>query len=334
MPTHKINFAKGEVPQLSWWDNISIPEWKHLKNTRIELLDLDSIVYKNEKGQVVNTARALGVDGKNASNIRESFLSKGVNDSYLPGVVVRNTLEQVDGFTRGSVLDELYSPEDNPKWVFVVGDLAEGSSIEDAKDELGLGLNDHDPSLRSVPEDFKSRLKGWIDRKGKDAKVTVKECKEWVNNINHSFTNDRVNNIVNETLNAIETDKSMEPFGNVKAKKKAAELLNLKKNDVLAFDNKTGASFDKCFINLLKHYDKYNQFPSVVGYLTRTQSKDALSQRIKLKKNVDQMNATLRTMFKEYSAAQKRGEADDFEVMKLEGFLPQVIDGEDDIVTV
>lgn len=332
MPTHKIDFAKGEVPQLSWWDNISIPEWKHLKNTRIELLDLNSIVYKNEKGQVVNTARALGVDGKNASNIKESLLSKGVNDKYLPGVVIGDSLEQIDGFTRGSVLNELYSSADNPKWVFVVGDLAEGSSIEDAKDELGLGLNDHDPSLKSSIEDFKSRLNGWIDRQ--ERKVTIKECKEWVNSINNSFTDEKVATIVNDTLNAIETNKSMEPFGSVKAKKRAAELLNLKKNDVLAFDNRTGASFDKCVISLFKHYDKYNQFPTVVGYLTRTQSKDALSQRIKLKKNVDQMNSTLKTMFKEYSAAKDRGEEDEFEVMKLEGFLPQVLGREDDIVTV
>ena len=339
MSTHKINFSKGEVPELSWWDNLIIPKFNHLKNLELKILEVDSVVCKNEKGQVINTARALGVNKVNAANIKDNLVVKGVNTRYVPGVVIRDTLEMVDGFTRQSVLDELEQSE----WVYVVGDLAKGSTIEDAKDELGLGLNDHDPSLKSVPEDFRSRLRGWIERQDdydpeaeNPSIPTFKECKEWVNAIPNSFPADVINRIVSDTINGIETDFSMEPFDKVSAKRRGAKLLNLKKSDVLTFDNKSGASFDRCFIDLIKHYDKYNQFPVVVGFTNRTPSKDALSARIKMKKMVDSYNATIRSMFKEYRAAEKRGNAEEFEVIKLKGFLPQIIDGEDpdDIVTV
>ena len=87
-------------------------------------------------------------------------------------------------------------------------------------------------------------------------------------------------------------------------------------------------------IDIINHYGEYSQFPYVVAFTNRTASKDALSARIKMKDVVDKTNETLRSMFKEYRAAEKRGKADEFEVIKLKGFLPQVIDGEDDIVTV
>jgi len=339
MSVHKINFSKDEVPKLSWWDNLIIPKFNHLKNIELKILKVDSVVCKNEKGQVINTARALGVNKVNASNIRENLLAKGVNTDYIPGVVIRDTLELIDGFTRQSVLDELEQSE----WVYVVGDLAKGSTIEDAKDELGLGLNDHDPSLKSDNSDFRSRLRGWIERQDdydpeaeNPSIPTFKECKDWVNAISHSFTQESVSRIVSETINGIETDFSMESFDKVSAKKRGAKLLDLKKNDVLTFDNKSGASFDRCFIDLIKHYDKYNQFPVVVGFTNRTPSKDALSTRIRMKKMVDSYNETIRCMFKEYRAAEKRGDATEFEVIKLKGFLPQIIDGEDadELVTV
>lgn len=330
MSTHKINFSKGEVPELSWWDNLIIPKFNHLKNLELKILEVNSIVCKNKKGQVINTARAFGVNKVNAGNIKDNLLVKGVNTKYLPGVVIRDTLEMVDGFTRQSVLVELEQSE----WAYLVGDLAEGSTIEDAKDELGLGLNDHDPSMKSVPEDFQTRLTLWINRQ--DVKPTRQECENWVNSIPHSFTGKTVSNIVKNTINSIETNASMEPFDKVSAKKRGAKLLNITKNDVIAFDNKSGSSFDRCFIDLIKHYEKYNQFPSVVGFTNRTPSKDALSARIKMKETVDTYNETVRSMFKEYRAAEKRGDAAEFEVIKLKGFLPQIIGGEDpdDIVTV
>ena len=40
-------------------------------------------------------------------------------------------------------------------------------------------------------------------------------------------------------------------------------------------------------------------------------------------------NETIRSMFKEYRAAEKRGETAEFEVIKLKGFLPQIVDGEE-----
>ena len=138
MSTHKINFSKGEVPELSWRYNLIIPKFNHLKNLELKILEVNSIVCKNKKGQVINTARAFGVNKVNAGNIKDNLLVKGVNTKYLPGVVIRDTLEMVDGFTRQSVLVELEQSE----WAYLVGDLAEGSTIEDAKDELGLGLND------------------------------------------------------------------------------------------------------------------------------------------------------------------------------------------------
>ena len=329
MAHHKIEFPCG-VPELSWWEGMKIPTFRHIENLELKILDVDSIICTNLKGQVINTARAFGVDKVNAASIKENLEAKGVDSSYFPGVVL-DTNELIDGFTRQSVLVELKQQ----KWVYLQGKLATGSTIEDAKDEVGLGLNNHSPSKRATKDDFRARLRNYIDRQG-DRKVTKKECIDWVNAINHSFTQEGVDTIVNETLNAKETDCTMEPFTKVGAKNRGAKLLNLDRNDVVAFDNKSGASFERSVIDVINHYGEYSQFPAVVAFTNRTASKDALSARIRMKEVVDKTNETLRTMFKEYRAAEKRGKADEFEVIQLKGFLPQIIDGEsgDEIVTV
>ena len=51
-----------------------------------------------------------------------------------------------------------------------------------------------------------------------------------------------------------------------------------------------------------------------------------------MKLRVDTLNAGLRLMARNFNAADKRGEGDAYEFIKLEGFLPQIVDKEDEII--
>ena len=57
MAYHKIEFPCG-VPELSWWEGINIPEFKHIKNLQLKILDvIVMLVYQEEANFVVNKSK-------------------------------------------------------------------------------------------------------------------------------------------------------------------------------------------------------------------------------------------------------------------------------------
>ena len=337
MTFHNVEFPCG-LPSISWYTEIH-SEVKFRTCTVVEFqhLDVDSIICKNAKGQVINTARAVGTDNVNASGIKESFQVQGIDPQYLPPIVAitnndsnHYAYELVDGFTRQSVLEEIQQQ----KWVYLVVTIKEGFDIEDVKDELGLGCNNHTQSKRATSDDFKKRLIAWVNRTQTDTFYpNEKDCLKWFSNIPHSFPPQKVKKIVDAVLNSKRADETMESFSKVKAKKRGAELLGINPHSVVAFDNKSGASLERCLLDIIKYYDTYNSLPSAVGFTNRVASEYAHEVRQNMAESVDFVNSTFRLMFKEYKRAEQLGTEDSFEVIKLEGFVPQIIDAEEDLVT-
>ena len=125
-----------------------------------EIRACDSIIYTNENGQVVNIARSTGTDYDNRDKISTSIQSNGMQVDVLPPVIL-NDGTSVDGFTRGSALKKMGMEE----WIYLVVDLKNGCNIEDLKDEIGLGCNNHSPSKPATLDDFESAfVVGLIDK--------------------------------------------------------------------------------------------------------------------------------------------------------------------------
>ena len=332
MTFYNVEFPCG-LPLISWYTEIH-SEVKFRTCTVVEFqhLDVDSIICKNAKGQVINTARAVGTDTVNAAGIKESFQVQGIDPQYLPPIVAitsNDSYELVDGFTRQSVLEEIQQQ----KWVYLIVRIKEGFDIEDVKDELGLGCNNHTQSKKATSDDFKKRLIAWVNRTKSDTFYPdEKDCLKWFSNIPHSFPLVKVKKIIDSVLNAVDAEKTMESFSKPKAKKRGAELLGINPNSVVAFDNKSGASLERCLLDVVRYYDTYNSLPSAVGFTNRVGSQSARKVRQNMAEDVDFVNSTFRLMFKEYKRAEQLGTEDSFEVIKLEGFIPQIIDVEDDII--
>ena len=102
-----FNFGKGNKPKINWFPDPHGLQFSSVEIIGYELRKVSSVFTQNAKGQVLNTARSVGTDKVNAQGIRESFLSKGLCTSQLPPVILE-TGELIDGFTRNSVLLELY----------------------------------------------------------------------------------------------------------------------------------------------------------------------------------------------------------------------------------
>lgn len=316
-----------EVPEVSWWKNTKIPDFRTVKSLGYRVLPVSDVLYTNSTGQVNNTARSIGTDNVNYAALKNSFENQGINPNFLPPVVLQyeEKLELLDGFTRHSVLVD----KSQERFVYVVVELKEGFSLQDAQDEIGLGLNNHPQSKRHTLVDFKKRLKRWINSHSKE--VTSKDCIEWFNRIPNSFSDKEIVETVDKVLNEKLAAETTESFTNTTAKKRGAKLLKTNRV-VYAFDNKTGASLETCLGQVLKHYKENLEVPEVVGFTKKVAAEDLASVRLKMQEGADEFNESFRLLARNFLAADKRGEGDSYKVINLKGFLPQIVDIEDDII--
>ena len=319
-----------QVPNPGWWDNTPLPVFKTIDIIGYEVLPVNDINYTNEKGQVINTARQVGTDSQNALSLKNSFLNEGIDPSYVPPIVLRDkdgSLQLVEGFTRHSVFIDLAQE----KFVYVVGELRVGFTLEDVIDEVGLGCNNHPQSKRHTIKDFKTRLKRWVN--SQESMVTENECLKWFDGINHSFNAQQVAKAIDEVINDKLAAETTESLTKTTARQKGIKLLGIHPDDLLTFDNHTGASLDTCLVNIIKQCDSEGgRIPTVVGYTKKVPAEDVPLVRKSMKLRVDTLNAGLRLMARNFNAADKRGEGDAYEFIKLEGFLPQIVDKEDEII--
>lgn len=323
---HKFQ-APTECPKVEWFKDATKlgHKFKSIRVIRLEKRRVDSIITTNKHGQIVNTARAVGSDSVNKQDLIESFLSRGVLDDSLPPFILVSG-ELFEGFTRQDSLLEIGQQE----WIYVVCELNDGFTIEDAKDEIGLGLNDHVPSKRHNMNDFKKRLKKWINRRTNQGISTNEDdCQKWFNNICHSFTQKKVTGAIESVLEAEVAAESMTPFTKPNAIKKALKLTGLEK--VYAFDNKTGASFETMLMSMFREYDEFGVCSPCVSYLKDTIAENSFKQRLENEKKVELFNKVLvERLLPQYNLHKKNGTLDQFKPVHLIGHLPQMIDVETD----
>ena len=318
-----FNFGKGNKPKINWFPDPHGLQFSSVEIIGYELKKVSSVFTQNAKGQVINTARSVGTDKVNAQGIRESFLSKGLCTSQLPPVILE-TGELIDGFTRNSVLLDL-----NQEWfVYLVVRLKIGKTIDDAKDEIGLGLNDHLQQKPAKIEDFKKRLSQWILRQ--ETIPSRDDCLIWFGRINHSFSSQKVASAVDDVLKQQRSALTMESFNKTKAVNTAERLLKI--NNVVAFDNRSGASVPRAIHDVLLRSLSEGEKPVCVGFLNGVEAQNAKAAREDLVDKIDNVNLAANVFFRDYQKAVKQGKP--YKLIELVGFIPQIIDDEDDIIKV
>ena len=306
------------VPKLDWFKNLELPKFRTANVVGLEIRDCSSIIYTNDKGQEINVARSTGTDYVNRERIKTSIEVNGIQIDVIPPVILRDGTS-VDGFTRGGALKVL----EQEKWVYLVVGLKDGFSIEDLKDELGLGCNDHSPSKPSTEDDFEVRLRNWILRQ--ESSPTVQECMNWWNSISHSFSQKIVENRCNKVVNNIMASSSMVSFNKVEAETVAKKILKEKLPEnaaVIAINNGNKTYYQRAFFEALQVVSN-GKVPVPVGFLQNVTAEKADDERKKLTKNIAKLNKMFRV------AAERYNTDPTFELLSIEGFVPQALGAED-----
>ena len=327
--------SKCSVPPISLYArNCKIPKFRTFVNLEFVELELSQVDNTNEQGQEVNDARAQGTDKINRDDLRSSFLTKGIDTSIVPPIVVRAKNENDkfplgEGFTRYAA----HSLNEQNSIIFLIGDIVEGYDIEDFKDELGLGCNDHASSKKASSSDFETRLSKYIDRK-KD--VTRAMCFKWFDGIKNSLTDTNKTKIVDKVFDQKNASKTMESFDSKKAQNRVKLLTGIDTKHVAVLNNKTGASFETMLSNVMKYRTKYGKNPKVYGYLNCTSAADANKERNKMVNKFVKYNQTIRSIVQEANSVQLTDFEENDEIydfLTLDGFIPQVLNKEKTIIS-
>ena len=339
MSTYKKIEVPCDVPDLSWFSNFKFPNFKTANVIGLEIRDCDSVNYKNDKGQENNVARSTGTSHLNRDSIKESILSKGIQIDALPPVILEDGTS-IDGFTRGQALKSL----NQQKWVYTVVKLKDGVNIEDLKDEIGLGCNDHARSKPASTSDFEVRLKNWIVREySKGNEPTLVHCKNWWNNIPHSFEQKTVEKTCKKVLKALETLNNVESLNKKQAEDKAKDIFGNQidnKTEVIAINGSKITYLHRALIDTIEAIASGTKVKTV-AFLNNVVSDNFDDERAKLVEQMDALNSCLELAFKRYAVENLDVCEDDleelepFDFFSFEGFVPQIIDKEptDKLVT-
>jgi hypothetical protein len=300
------------TPKLEWFDDLEFPVFRTIRFLGLEIRHVDSIIYVNDKGQIVNLARETGTDNVNAAGIKSSLLSQGLCVSEVPPIILEDG-RLIDGYTRQSVIVDLKQD----KWVYLVAELNDGFSIEDAYDEVGLGANNHLTSKPATIKDFKKRLSAWINRQ--DSVPTLQDCLNWFNNIPHSFDAKQVKKACEDVINNHLTSVSMESFNAKTAATLGAEILGCQGKKVLAINNSNTTYFERVVYDQLMHFDETGSVAPVVGFLDKVSAEDAETHRKNLRKKAAKVNRAFAKLIVKYQ------EDPEFVFFPFEGCIGQQV---------
>jgi hypothetical protein len=208
--------------------SLDIPDFVCAEFEDIEVLKWNQLQIQ----QQANKARAGGVDTNNINGLIAEF-QKGYRVTELPPVVMilpNGKKELWDGYNRSNAAFEL-GIKDYP---FLVYRLKKNwaNRIEDAYDMVSLGANNHMVAKRHTINDFVLRGVCYCKRHGNT--MGKKQLKEWMNNIDHSFTPKQVSDIVDKIYQQSTIAVNIIPFIHPKnAQAKANEILGEDPNRVL-----------------------------------------------------------------------------------------------------
>lgn len=315
--SHFYPIKSSFTPRLEWFSTLEFPTFRTVRCLRLEVRDVDSIVYVNDKGQIINLARETGTDNVNAAGIKSSLLSQGLCVTETPPIILQDG-RLIDGYTRQSVIVDLKQS----KWIYLVVELNEGFTIEDAYDEVGLGANNHLTSKPATIKDFKKRLSSWINRQNNKAH-TLHDCITWFNNIPHSFDDKQVKRACEDVINKHLTSVNMESFNAKTASHLGAEILGRQGQKVLAINNSNTTYFERIVYDQLMHFDETGDVAPVVGFLDKVSAEDSDAQRKMLRKKAAKVNRAFAKLIVKYQ------EDPEFVFFPFEGCVGQQINVED-----
>ena len=326
-----MTFEKFDPPcgvvDITSFDNLKLPLYRTVNVVGIKELDVNSINFKNLQGQIINLARSTGTDKDNVSNLQESLVNEGWDTTKIPPIVENIEFVLYDGFSRHEALLNLQQQ----KAPYLVVERKDGFTVDDVIDEIGLGANNHSQSKRATIADFKKRFRAFVIRQNEDGKeVTLDDGRRWFDSIPNPFNDKKIDSAIEDVFTAEKARNNMESFTKKIAEEKAAALLNVNKSDVVAVvkNRNYGSStyIKRAVTDILYYYDKNGEVPSVVGYLDKVEAEDSEKKRKDLETEFKRINKAMSGLLSEYK------KDPNFEFIKFEGHLPQIIDEEEDLI--
>lgn len=317
-----------DVLDLSVYDNFNYPEYRTVDVIGVKNLIVQDIKFKNKEGQIINLARSTGTDKENVSALFDSMKNEGWDVTKVPPIVEETDNTLYDGFSR----HEAHLKRDQQEAPYLVVKRKEGFTVDDVIDEIGLGANNHSQSKKATITDFKKRFAAFVIREKENGKeVTTNDGLEWFAAIPNSFSDEKIENAIDDIFSTAKARQNMEAFTKKQAEEKGAELLNLDRSRVFAINkgrkrSDTSTYFKRVLFEILDYFDDNGEVPSVVAFLSKVDAEDSEERRKDLQLDVEKYNRVMARVADLY----KRDPNHNF--IKLEGFIPQIIDEETDLV--
>jgi len=325
--TQFVSFSSPcDVIDVSVYKSLKLPQYRTVDVIGIRNHDVSTIEFKNNKGQIINLARSTGTDKENVKGLLDSIVNEGWDITKIPPIVEEKDNTLYDGFSRHEALLN----KDHQEAPYLVVKRKGGFTVDDVIDEIGLGANNHSQSKKATILDFKKRFAAFVIRQnGNGEEVTTNDGLEWFAAIPNSFSDGQVEKTIEDVFSEGRASKNMESFTKREAQQRGADLLNLDRSKVFAI-NKGKAStktyLQRVVVDIIEYYKEYGDVPSIVGYLSKVEAEDSDVKRKELEKDVEKINRAMSSLADRYKADA------DYNFIKLEGFIPQVIDEEKDLI--
>ena len=324
---YKVDRPCG-MPDPQWWeDNCKVKSFKSVNVIGFKIRLIGELKNENEAGQKLNPARSQGIDFQNVNALQLSFVNQGFDTTKMPPIVLTDG-QVIDGNTR---VEALRNIEQNFVCVYEV-EIKDGFTIDDVYDEIGLGMNNHLASKPMQKSDCEKRLALFFKRIGEE---NTQKGLEWFTTFDHPFTKEDVKGMIDKVISKKRFADTMSPF-NAKTARQWLEKNNHESDVVMLNMTKKPHSaetyFLRAFYEVLMHFNETSEIKPMTGFLSGFDAESANEARKSAEKRAKILNKAINNLVVKAKESHSQGE--DFELIKLEQWMPQVTDVESDIVTV
>ena len=324
---YKVDRPCG-MPDPQWWeDNCKVKSFRTVNAIGFKVRPIDELKNENEAGQKLNPARSQGIDFQNVNALQLSFVNQGFDTTKMPPIILTDG-QVIDGNTR---VEALRNIEQNFVCVYEV-EVKDGFTIDDVYDEIGLGMNNHLASKPMQKSDCEKRLALFFGRIGEE---NVEKGIEWFSTFDHPYTKDDIKSIIDKVIAKKRFADTMSPF-KAKTARKWLEDHNYNSDVVMLNAQKSKQSAEtyllRAFYEVLIHFNETSEIKPMTGFLSGFDAESANEARKQAKKQAKILNKAINNLVVKAKESHSQGE--DFELIKLDQWMPQVTGKEDDLVTV
>tara|TARA_R110002020_G_scaffold156888_1_gene339116 strand:- start:155 stop:1135 length:981 start_codon:yes stop_codon:yes gene_type:complete len=318
--------TSSACPDVSWFKKLPLPSGRSFICTGRQKMRLDQIERVNGEGQVVNIARELGTDKQNVQDLQNSIKIRGVLVDVQPPYVGTNYKAQ-DGFSRLEAIQGLGLEF----WVVNVVKPKKGFTWTDVSTEIGLGANNHPPSKSATRGDFTKALSRWIVNQ--EQQPTQGQCIDWMNNIQHCFSQEVVSNIVRKALQVQSAKSSVESVDSKSVITKVRQELDhiADTTDILAFNiSGNDTYYKRAAFDVLKSISNPKKSDRLgVGY-----TKDIPAEQMTVIRDEGLNQARIINELFETAFQLRMKKGDSFKLLDIKYMMPQIIDVETSLIPV